>query len=363
MKTDPLSSPLTASLSTSLNIEEFLRESKSGTPILDVRTPAEYTAGHIPGALNLPLFDNEERKTVGTTYKQKGRTEAIMQGLGLTGAKLEKLAAQALSHSRDNKLLIHCWRGGMRSSSVAWLMGLLGVQTATLKKGYKAFRHYVIESFDLPSRLVVLGGRTGSGKTLILDELKKQGEQVIDLETLASHKGSAFGGLGQDEKKRYTQEQFENELAVLIRHFNPDQKIWIEDESRTIGRIVIPQGLWKNMRNSRVVFLEIPQEKRVEYLIRQYARESAMPQLKEAFDSIQKRLGNERYEHCIEALEQKDYFTACKLALDYYDRAYEFGLSKRPAEKIIKKQFDDLNIKEITSVLTEEISEDQTNPV
>ena len=326
----------------SLDILEFLQLQASGIPVLDVRTPAEFASGHIPGALNLPLFDDEERKIIGTIYKQVSREKAILQGLELVGPRMADLAKQGISHAVEKKVLVHCWRGGMRSSSLAWLLNLMGIETLTLRRGYKNFRKYVLQTFTHPYQFTILGGKTGSAKTRFLAELQKRGEQMIDLEGLAFHRGSAFGAIGQSQ--RQTQEQFENELAVKLRAFDPDKTIWIEDESRHVGSKIIPMEIWENMRHSRVLFLDFAQDVRIEYLKEEYGQIQNMEFLKKAFFDIKKRLGDVSYNDAIKALDSNDLTSACKIALDYYDKAYEYGLSKRDQYTIQKIKLDNLNI-------------------
>ena len=193
-----------------LQIEAFLERALS-LPVIDVRSPAEFRQGHIPGAINLPLFDDQERKEVGTLYKQVNREAAIFAGFEFIGKKLADLARQGVKLAgRKKKLLVHCWRGGMRSQSMSWLFETTGISCALLDGGYKSFRKHVREQLALPITLKVLGGKTGSGKTLLLSRIQQLGEQIIDLEALAHHKGSAFGALGEPEQP--TTEQFENHL-------------------------------------------------------------------------------------------------------------------------------------------------------
>jgi tRNA 2-selenouridine synthase len=309
-------------------VEQFLALAQSA-PILDVRTPAEFERGHIPAARNLPLFTNEERAIVGTAYKQQSRQEAMLLGLDVVGGKMRPIveAAQKLATAAQTRTLcVHCWRGGMRSGSVAWLLDLFGFKVFTLKGGYKAFRRYVLDSFTLPHRLVVLGGKTGSGKTHILHELQRRGEQVIDLEALAHHKGSAFGALG--EHPQPSQEQFENELAVQWRPLDAARRVWVEDESRMTGRCCIPLEIWDMMRCAPVMFLDMPVEARVQNALADYGSFRA-EELAQSLLKIQKRLGGLHTRLALEALERNDLAEAVRVALRYYDKAYLHGLHKR----------------------------------
>ncbi|MBK8554971.1 MAG: tRNA 2-selenouridine(34) synthase MnmH [Lewinellaceae bacterium] len=209
--------------------------------LLDVRSPGEYAQGHIPGAFSFPLFSDEERARVGTTYKQANPEAALLLGLDLVGPKMGHFVVEALKLSRNKKLAVHCWRGGQRSKSMAWLLRLAGCDVVTLNGGYKAFRHEALDQYHLhPYNLRVVGGRTGSGKTKVLQALRDMGEQIIDLEGLAHHKGSAFGAIGEQEQPSV--EQFENDLFFALRALDPQKRIWIENESRSIGRVYIPTG-------------------------------------------------------------------------------------------------------------------------
>ena len=179
-----------------LPIEDFLL---SGGTLLDVRTPAEFRQGHIPAAANLPLFSDAERAEVGTLYKQQGRQAAVRRGLALVGPRMEAMATDLVAwseRSAGKPLRLHCWRGGMRSASVAWLAQQLELPVLLLEGGYKSYRRWVLELFERSWPLRLLGGRTGSGNTDLLLALQELGAAVVDLEWLAHHRGSSFGGLG-----------------------------------------------------------------------------------------------------------------------------------------------------------------------
>src|SRR5665647_934776 len=195
-----------------INIENFLTLSRK-IPVLDVRSPGEYTQAHIPGAFTLPLFSDEQRKIIGTAYKKESRQIAVNIGLNYFSERMKKIPPEVINTICDwqkargfsssasgaggTDLLIHCWRGGMRSGAVAWLLNLYGYKIYVLKGGYKSFRNWVLAQFEKKYFFKILGGYTGSGKTEILKEMQRQGKRVIDLEGLAHHKGSAFGALGE----------------------------------------------------------------------------------------------------------------------------------------------------------------------
>lgn len=331
-------------------IEEFLQLAKVH-PILDVRSPAEYVHAQIPGANSLPLFTDEERKVVGTAYKQQSRKIAIKIGLDYFGVKMKRMVEEveglvgrfqsSLPLESSSTVLVHCWRGGMRSAGVAWLLDLYGFKVYTLSGGYKAYRQWVRTQFDLPYNFSVLGGYTGSGKTLVLQELQSLGYNVIDLEGLANHKGSAFGAMG--EKPQPTQEMFENLLAEKLYKISnsaitKDQiEIFIEDESQRIGSINIPNNCWKQMRNSRVLFLDIPFEERLSAITETYGR-FEKEKLVNAIIRLQKRLGGQDTKTAINYLLENNHRECFRILLLYYDKYYEKGLQNREnTEKLITK--------------------------
>lgn len=328
-------------------LEKFL-ELSVDHPVLDVRSPAEYAHAHIPGAYSLPLFNDEERKVVGTAYKQESREQAIKIGLDYFGPKMRRMVevAEGILSQRgrststpnpqtSNILLVHCWRGGMRSAGVAWMLDLYGFEVYTLVGGYKSFRHFVVETFTRQWSMKVLGGYTGSGKTAILEKIERLGESVIDLEKLAFHKGSAFGHLGQPEQP--SQEMFENKLAVELSKLSGTgggeksaipQPFWVEDESWRIGNILVPQPFYKQMRSAPCYFLDIPFSERLQYIIKDYGK-ADRENLISAVLRIQKRLGGLETKTAINCLVENDIEGAFSILLKYYDKWYLKGLYSR----------------------------------
>ena len=346
-----------------LDVDVFIERSRS-LPVLDVRTPAEYANGHIPGAVNLPIFSDDERADIGTAYHQESRDKAIMRGLEAVGPKLPSLVRRAramISSSADGgsggapagtitqsrgdapqdatarPALVHCWRGGMRSEAMAWLLEFADLAVDRLDGGYKSFRRYVLESFELKRNVRILSGKTGSGKTAILKELDRRGAQVIDLEGLARHRGSVFGGLGRPDQPR--QQQFENELALQWRQLDPQRPVWLEDESRRIGGLNIPAGIWEQMTGAPTSVIDVPINHRIDRLVRLYG-ETDSEELKDAVRLVEKRLGGFRTKQTLQAIEEGDFAAACRHLLYYYDRAYEHGLSKRDDARIRHVKMD-----------------------
>ncbi|MCD4709679.1 MAG: tRNA 2-selenouridine(34) synthase MnmH [Bacteroidales bacterium] len=308
-----------------LKIESFISLSAKH-PVIDVRSPSEFQQGHIPDAINIPLFDDHERKVVGTAYKQENREAAMYAGLEFAGEKLVKLVKEGERIAGKNRtLLVHCWRGGMRSKSMVWLFETVGMTCYLLEGGYKSYRNYVREVLALPLNLLVIGGRTGSGKTAILHHMRKSGEQVIDLEGLAHHKGSAFGALGEIDQP--STEQFENELCREILPLDSEKVTWIEDESRNVGKCVIPGELFSRMREAEIVFLDISRELRARHLVGDYAQYK-QEALRACILKIEIRLGGDRTREALEAINREDYYQTAMITLHYYDKAYMYSLEK-----------------------------------
>ena len=349
-----------------VNIEEFLSLAKKH-PVLDVRSPGEYHHAHIPAAYSLPLFTDEERKVVGTTYKQNSREEAIKIGLDFFGVKMRKMVEEAeslaasykpvintndsqLSATDSRTVLVHCWRGGMRSAGVAWLLDLYGFKVYTLVGGYKVFRNWVLEQFEKDYTLQVIGGNTGSGKTYVLNALQKKNEVVIDLEALANHKGSAFGNIGMPEQP--SQEFFENKLAVELFFTSEKQKpIWVEDESQRRGDVNIPITFWKHMRTKPLFFLDIPFEERLDHITEEYGKLDK-EKLINAVVRIKKRLGGLETKESVNALIEGRIKDCFRILLTYYDKWYSKGLHNREnldalLQKIPCKTVHESNMKQL----------------
>lgn len=296
-------------------------------PLLDVRSPAEHLHGHIPGSINVPLFTDRERAEVGTCYKRQGRDAAVLLGLRLVGPRLGDMVERARAIAPHGRIAVHCWRGGERSASVAWLLDKAGfAEVSTLRGGYKAFRRHAAESFALPWDLRVLGGYTGSGKTELLGLLRALGEQTVDLEDLANHKGSAFGGLGQPPQP--SAEHFGNLLWQALRTLDLQRPVWVEDESLLIGRVPIPDPFFARMRSTTLFFVDMPLEDRVQRLVADYGS-VAVEGLKDAVRRIGKRLGPQHCKAALEALDRGDLAEVARATLRYYDKAYLRGASMR----------------------------------
>lgn len=311
-----------------LPLREFLQET---CPILDVRSPSEYQQGHIPGSYSFPLFSDDERAQIGTVYKKQSRQEAVELGLLLVQPKLEFLLGQA-SGLLSSIGRVLCWRGGMRSGFAAHLLELIGYTIFSLKGGYKTYRSWALQrlgqalSYSKPLPLCILGGLTGSGKTAILQALQQMGEQVIDLESLASHRGSAFGGIGLSLQP--TQEHFENELALKLERLDWSKPIWIEDESRLIGRCHVPATLYESMQQAPLFYIHLPQTDRLQHLLAEYGQ-ATKHQLVEATERIAKRLGSQLSREIRQFIENGENEQAFERLLSYYDKTYQHQMAKR----------------------------------
>ncbi len=324
-----------------INIARLL-EYQSTLPILDVRSPAEYGQAHIPGAISFPLFSNEERKVVGTAYKQQSRETAIKIGLDIFGPKMRSLVEKAeqiastQSGSSKKSVIVHCWRGGMRSAAVAWLLDLYGFKVYTVNGGYKAYRHWVINTYSRPFAFHVLGGYTGSGKTYILKQLEQQQQPVLHLEDLANHKGSAFGNIGMPAQP--SQEMFENLLGYAlwklsvqfpdIIHPTESRAIWVEDESQRIGDVNLPIPFYRQMKTAPVFFVDIPFEQRLNNILAEYGQLDR-ERMKSAISRIQKRLGPLETKLSLQHLENDETLQAFDILLKYYDKWYRKSLNNR----------------------------------
>ncbi|MBX2944802.1 MAG: tRNA 2-selenouridine(34) synthase MnmH [Cyclobacteriaceae bacterium] len=312
-------------------LDEFLKI-RHKLPAVDVRSEGEFAEGHIPGVINIPLLNNQERIAVGTDYKQKGQLEAIKTGFRLVGPRLNDIIDETLRIAHG-ELLVHCWRGGMRSANFCRFVQMAGVKTYALKGGYKAYRQQAVASFSLPFKLMVIGGETGSGKSEILRALKATGEQVIDLEHLALHKGSVFGGLNLPAQP--TTEQFQNELFECLLKLDLSKRIWIEDESIAIGRIFLPEPLWRTMGRSPVVEIDVPKKDRIQRLVNEYSQTNP-DQFLEAMKKITKKLGGQHFNAAAEKLMQNDWSSTIDILLTYYDKAYRNGL-ERKQNRVVKR--------------------------
>lgn len=307
--------------------------------ILDTRSPKEFEKGHITGATSFPLFDNDERAVIGTLYKQHGKEAAVERGLEFVGPKMAEFVRKAkdlyASQAQPLPLVVHCWRGGMRSGSVSWLLETAGLDVVKIEGGYKAYRAWARSDFAGLSHLRILGGMTGAGKTQILQAMRAQGAQVVDLEGRAGHLGSAFGNLSRAPQP--TSEQFGNDCHHDLVALDPNRPVWMENESRVIGKVHLPQELFDALRIAPVWAVARSEAERVDELCRVYG-DADVEALKRAFVRIREKLGGLRMQEALDALDQGDLRTAAAIGLSYYDKLYQ-----HTRQRYARTQYEDVD--------------------
>lgn len=313
-----------------ISLNEFL-SLRSSLPLVDVRSEGEYETGHLACAQNIPLLNNEERAVVGTAYKKKGQVFAIKEGFRLVGPRLLEIITATEELANGGELLAYCWRGGMRSHNFSQFAAMAKIKTHTLQGGYKAYRQFAYEYFAKPLSLMIIGGCTGSGKSEILRELQSHGEQILDLETFAHHKGSAFGGLMMPTQP--STEQFHNLLFEELYKLDLSKRIWLEDESITIGKVFLPPPLWEQMKTAPIVALDVPKDVRVQRLVNEYGHAPKEEFLK-AMEKITKRLGGQHFQAAKEKWLANDAASTIDILLTYYDKYYSESLQSKSSRVI-----------------------------
>jgi tRNA 2-selenouridine synthase len=314
---------------TLIKLTDFLKL-RSELPLLDARSEGEFAQSHIPGAINLPILTNGERVIVGTLYKEKGSEAATLKGFELVGPRFHQIQKEAIRLFPNRKIIIYCWRGGMRSQILSWLLEMVGFEVFRIKGGYKTYRSFTFEEVRKDRKFIVLGGKTGTGKTILLKKLKEKGEQILDLEGIANHKGSSFGGIGQGQQP--TVEQFENLLAENLYHLDSSLPTWVENESRKIGRLIVPDKLFAQLGSALLIDIQKTTEERITHISEEYGY---LPEdaLISAVNRLQKRLGGLRTQQAIEAIQEKNSVSWISNLLIYYDKTYEFDLTRHDDEK------------------------------
>jgi len=325
-------------------------------PIVDIRSPCEYEKGHIPGAINLPLFLDNERAELGTIYKFQSKETAIERGLKIAINRISSMLEKTDALAVDKRILVHCFRGGMRSSSFAHLLSLLGYDCWALEGGYRTFKQWTREAFwedelSVPehNRIVILSGRTGVGKTEILNVLQqKYNAQVLDLERLGHHKGSVFGGLGQVQPSN---EIFVHRIVFEWLGMDKRQPIFIEDEGAQVGNLFVPIKFYERVCSAPIVLrVDLDQEIRIKRLVEEY-KVHPKDDLITAVKCIQKRLGNENTETTIKLIENGDYTAACRILLAHYDVAYDLSFSRKLSNHVgaANSSINPMNYLQLTS--------------
>jgi tRNA 2-selenouridine synthase len=336
-------------------IENWLQVAEQ-FPIIDVRSPGEYSHAMFPGAFNLPLLNNEERAIVGTLYKAEGNEAAVLKGYELVGHKFQQYLKDALLLAPSKEVAVYCWRGGLRSNIMAFLLHSAGFTVHLLKGGYKSYRKWVMQTLHTDKKLLVIGGLTGTGKTHILLSLARSGEQFIDLEALCNHKGSAFGGLGQPPQPGY--EQFENQLAMLWDRLDDERVTFIENESRTVGHIKIPDHIFKLMRSATTFDISLPENVRIQNILNEYGGFSK-EELAACTSKLVKRLGHLRLQQALALLEEGNMEEWIKMLLVYYDDNYAYGNHTREENSVIPITYHELDADKIAGLILQQVNRQQ----
>lgn len=323
-----------------IDLDQALELRKRGALVVDVRSPAEFAEATIPGAINVPIFSNEERAEVGTLYKQTGRKDARRRGIEIVSPKIPQMLAQ-VEEARDPEsppVVVFCWRGGQRSLAITTFLNLAGIPARQLKGGHKAFRRRVIDYFEQTefNRTLVLRGLTGVGKTLLLQRLSAEDYPVIDLEGLANHRGSAFGGLGLGDQPG--QKMFEAQLWNRFEECRSAGYLVTEGESRHIGRLVVPPRFHRVMQEQTSLWIDASLDYRVRVILDDYpARDDLTAAFEPPLLALKERLGNSAVADLLELLQQKQWEELTRrLMVDYYDPLYLHTLPERRVEIQIK---------------------------
>jgi tRNA 2-selenouridine synthase len=308
-----------------ISIDEFFAQAKEDSVIIDARSPKEFAQGHIPNAINVPLLNNEHRHLVGCCYKEQGQEAAIALGYELVTPLFPDIQQQALRNAPAKKVYLHCWRGGLRSKITAGLLAQVGIEVIILQGGYKAWRNALLQEFTTARKGCVVSGLTGTGKTDILQVLEAQERGVVNLEELAHHKGSAFGGLRMPDQP--TQEQFENLLGLALKKIGPlHAPIIVESESRMIGKIRIPDPFFNLMWSWPRILIQRDLESRIQYIENLYSL-CHNDELSEKTTQLSKRMGSEQVQEALIFLQSGNRKEWIRLLLRYYDKSYSHHAS------------------------------------
>ena len=311
-----------------LTLDQFF--APDADTVIDVRSPSEFAEDHVPGAINLPVLNDEERARVGTIYKQVSPFEARKIGAALVFRNAATHVAGPLADKpRGWRPLVYCWRGGQRSGAFAWMLGQIGWTAQTVDGGYRGFRRAVqswLYDAPLPFRIVRLGGHTGTAKTALLPLLAARGVQVLDLEGLARHRGSLLGARPEGQPSQKT---FETSLARHLRGLDPARVLVVEAESSKIGRLILPPGLWSAMKAAPMVEVSAPIEARARYLAEAY------DDILSDTETLRARLQPLRYHRSHALVDAWEALIAegarlelCRsLAEDHYDPAYDKSMA------------------------------------
>jgi len=309
----------------------FASVAKESHTIIDVRSPSEYSEATIPGSINIPVFNDEERAEIGTIYKQVSKEAANERGLEIFSAKLPSFIRQF--KKIDTPMTVFCWRGGMRSKTAATVLDLMGIQANRLSGGIRTYRQWVMKELEkevFSPGFIVLNGYTGSGKTVLLKQLANDGFSVINFEQLAGHRGSIFGQIGREPNN---QKKFDSLLIHELQKMKDEPFVYIEGESKRIGKVLIPSFLLDKKENGIHVFIHLPIEERVKNILADYNPWGAEDKFIEAFNLIKRRIHVPIAKEIEEKLKEGQFEGAVTLLLEnYYDPRYEYSTTKQPHE-------------------------------
>ncbi|MDW7729181.1 MAG: tRNA 2-selenouridine(34) synthase MnmH [Bacillota bacterium] len=345
-----------------IEIDEALM--RSDLVFIDVRSPGEFAESSIPGSVNIPLFDNREHRRLGIVYHRQGEHQARREALNIVAPRLPALVDNITDTCGDRIPLLYCRRGGMRSLSLYQVLSLTGITVLRLKQGYKAYRRYVrkrLSDYNLKSRLVVLHGLTGVGKTTLIKELEHNDIPVIDLEGIARHRGSVFGAVGPDSPR--SQKDFDALLLYELDCIKDEPYIIVEGEGRKIGNVYLPKFLVEAMQEGHQLLLEAPLKTRVDRIMEAYNPDMLtgreLNELKAALESLRRRLGNKKVDILMGLLDKEDYREVARiLCVEYYDHYYS---DSRPESADFDYRIDATDLAEAAKSVEEIISDLSNN--
>lgn len=327
-------------------------QQKKNVVLIDVRSPSEYREATVPGSINIPFFDDQERAEIGTLYKQVSVEAAKERGLEIVSAKLPRFVKE-FSKIKEEKV-VFCWRGGMRSRTSATVLSLMGIKAYRLHGGYRSHRNWVVDTLhdiDFKPEAYVINGNTGSGKTLLLRRLKEEGYPVMDLEGLANHRGSIFGQIGLQP---HNQKYFESLILQDILEMQDSPYILMEAESKRVGKVVLPEFITEKKENGIQFFIDLPIEERVRHIIDDYQPWNHKKESIDAFQKIKRRIHTPIAAKIESDLQTENFSSAIQLLLEhYYDPRYEYTAQKFPEDRriLIKVNTIDEAIQQIRSKL------------
>lgn len=324
-----------------IEIEEVLQRPDQYL-LVDVRTAAEYDEGRVLGSINIPLFDEAERERIGMVYKKSPKAARFL-AMDIVGPKISPFVRRIYGKCRDKTPVALCWRGGMRSFAAVQLLGLAGIEALQLRGGYKHYRQFIyhqLENYTLKNQVIVLKGKSGTGKTDILAHLANEGYPVLDLERLANHRGSTFGGHGLVPE---TQKNFDALLLAELQRLEGEKWLLVEGESKRIGNVYLPEFLFAAMRNAPVIQVEGSLDQRVSRILRDYTPKTLKARLAmyRALSRLRHRLAKATFIELKQSLDREDYYRFVELILAaHYDKSYDYQLPGK--EVLLTVNSDDI---------------------